>query len=845
MAPPISVKRTAKNIESTKKQPKRFKVGRACCSCRVKKIKCDGIQPCMQCKARRLSCTFSTDSDSPVLPQLDMDYNELGSDQTEKQTTRHKNKVDCPSNNNTQQELLENTIKALNYLGDTWSGEVDGDAWCIDEIRLVDQQHINSTTTNLHDLYHRITLPSRKKQKHLIRLYYQHKYPLFHMIPWDVFMQQFDQQQELTVSPLLLLVILAHGAQLVNTEEEEEHYFEQAKGLLDSVLDTPCLDLVVALCLMSLYEPRRGGDYRQPSLYYSAIAFRMCNQLGYGQQLDTLDDGQRELRKRVTWGCYCLDKLQGICYGASWMLRLDDMIMVDLPRCYWPNENQEQLESFVAFIKLMQMAEQSLCPNQFSRQPMTKDYSNALQLDQTLLEWLQALPLHFQWTSLPTSNPSLTDVVNILKDPPRTPWIAQLHLLFNVIEQRILIPFALSSSSSTQLVYQRCLSVASHLTQLVQYMANQPTWILSYALTSTAIMLATRVHLLNCGNYQNDVVTRHARSMYQRGMRSLSTLMLCDKRTIPGVDSFLARVKDALYVANSPTTAKSALVLPPPESDNVTGTINHMYLTESEQVISHAFGGTPLWREQSNQLSEHSRQEQQQQQQQQQHNNSLEFLQSTTVNDIWNKQQQMVPSNVDTIINKSRFLVEDHRQTHQDFIPHCGGLVMSHAKLNDPLLSSTWMMRYTKERQWDMGTTTTEPEGSSSSSLHASPTDVIIPPFIATPANITSNNNNSLFWPTSTSSPLCIPNKTMATTATSGRTFGQYMNIGLGVYASAHQHHNDVIRQHIPDANSIGNNSRSVLLTHQGQVIVVPSGTITTDASNRSTAAGNNATAAL
>ncbi|KAG2234210.1 hypothetical protein INT48_006010 [Thamnidium elegans] len=40
-----------------------------------------------------------------------------------------------------------------------------------------------------------------------------------------------------------------------------------------------------------------------------------------------------------------------------------------------------------------------------------------------------------------------------------------------------------------------------------------------------------------------------------------------------------------------------------------------------------------------------------------------------------------------------------------------------------------------------------------------------------------------------------------------------YTNVGLGIYASAHQHHNDVIRQHLP-------NSRSVSMTHQGQVIV-------------------------
>jgi hypothetical protein len=40
---------------------------------------------------------------------------------------------------------------------------------------------------------------------------------------------------------------------------------------------------------------------------------------------------------------------------------------------------------------------------------------------------------------------------------------------------------------------------------------------------------------------------------------------------------------------------------------------------------------------------------------------------------------------------------------------------------------------------------------------------------------------------------------------------------GLGVYASAQQHHTDVIRQHLPGIKS---NHRPVLLNHHGQVVV-------------------------
>ncbi|KAG1146260.1 hypothetical protein G6F36_015050 [Rhizopus arrhizus] len=46
---------------------KRLKVGRACHPCRMKKIKCDGKQPCMQCKARRRKCSYLKNPDENLI----------------------------------------------------------------------------------------------------------------------------------------------------------------------------------------------------------------------------------------------------------------------------------------------------------------------------------------------------------------------------------------------------------------------------------------------------------------------------------------------------------------------------------------------------------------------------------------------------------------------------------------------------------------------------------------------------------------------------------------------------------------------------------------------------------
>ncbi|CAO3598165.1 unnamed protein product [Absidia cylindrospora] len=755
--------------------------------------------------------------------------------------------------------VLENTINTLDSLGGTtWLDKGNKGNWYIDEYQLLDEPTINNPLSLLAApvaatsyTTQRPTMPSRKIQRQLIHSYYRHRYPLFHMIPQDLLLQHFDNPG-VSISPMLLLAIFAHGAQFDVTDggTKADGYFDQAKDLLNTVLGVPCLSTVAAFCILSLYEPKLGVDYRSRSVSYSALAFRMCDELGYGQiesRSTGVDDdgGQKELHKRVAWGCYCLDKIQGTCFGHSWMIRLQDMNL-DLPRCYWPNEDQEQMECFVAFIKLMQMAEQSLKPNHFMKFPSGGhvDESLAHRLDQDLFHWLQALPLHLHWTPLHTPGPSSAAsssasspaTMPMPSHPPRNAWIAHLHLLFNLVQLRILLPFA-SPSCLNKLLHQRCMAVATHLTQLTWYMAKQPDHILSYALTGTAIMVATRSHFMNCG-HQDSSLAWHARYMFQRGIQSLSILVQQEQRSIPGIDSFLARVEGALHKVDTPN---GSLL----NGSNMDDT-NHMHLTGSEQnaaeVLSHAFGASStstsasIWQPTLNNHHEHQYHHLHEEPQ---HHLStttdpLDFLGTTATADTWN-QQRMAPSSVDALLYKSRLLLEDQR--HQEIAS--GGLLMSHAKLNDPFLLSSWMMRHSKDLM------TTPPPAPSSSSSNSLAT-ASIPSHQPMPTGTTTVADESLFWPqlpldaaatstpTATPSPLTTTTSSLKRTATPtptttpataigmpARSYGQYMNIGLGVYASAHQHHNDVIRQHIPDTPG-RKASRPVILTHQGQVIVTP-----------------------
>ncbi|KAI7851584.1 fungal-specific transcription factor domain-containing protein, partial [Circinella umbellata] len=186
-----------------------------------------------------------------------------------------------------------------------------------------------------------IEMPSRESQMEMLELFFRENYEVLPIIPQRYFFKQLRCKGPI-ITPLLLNAIYAQTSRYLDTSKypdlpKPEVFFHRAKRLLDDFLDGPRISTVVALCYMSLYEPspstHRSGSPFCRSWIYSGMAYRMCLELGLHNQTNISKDLTREeieLRKRVFWSCYCLDKVQSGGWERPWMIS-KKFALVDIP----------------------------------------------------------------------------------------------------------------------------------------------------------------------------------------------------------------------------------------------------------------------------------------------------------------------------------------------------------------------------------------------------------------------------------------------------------------------------------------------------------------------------------
>jgi hypothetical protein len=346
-------------------------------------------------------------------------------------------------------------------------------------------------------------MPSSEIQMHLIDLFFKTRYQIMPVIPKRTFYEQLQVKGPL-VTPLLLNAMycsVSAFSTLPNTPKASV-FFNRAKSLLDDFLDTPRVSTVAALYLLSIYEPtptktKSMTDQHCRSWIYSGMGFRMCLELGLN--MDTphsrgdMSIGDIELRRRLFWACYCLDKLQSFERERLWALP-SSLAKTALPKSL-PGDDETEQSIVMAFqqkVKLAIIGEEGLQirasfamhdddgDDDLSR----KQFNDQLrQYRLKLIQWRNDLPHDLgKFKQYNTVN----DVMN---EPKHSPLLTHLQIIyyFMLSDALFRLPFDTSISLEHRIY-------AAQLTRCVEHICEYPSVVERYEFLAYALISAIRVH---------------------------------------------------------------------------------------------------------------------------------------------------------------------------------------------------------------------------------------------------------------------------------------------------------------------------------------------------------------
>jgi hypothetical protein len=631
------------------------------------------------------------------------------------------------------------------------------------------------------------------------------------------------------MDPILLLVLCAHGAQFSEQHAHKaDDYFCQAKASIEGPLSQPNPSTVIALCLLSLYEPIKDAGLQKQSSMYAAMAFQMCFDLGLMRSYNDKRSAEYSLqksfdvieqRKRICWSCYYLDKMIHLQTGQPWMMRSKD-IELDMPLLQ-PGDDimeHEVLEGFVATIKLLQIAERVIQPESLQQagQPVIRTHTHdqmSLNLDNELLHWLRCLPVQLQWTPTPTG--SSHQHLNINSEPPLNPMVGTMHLIYNFIELHVLRPYTCSTVKS---IHQRAAAVATNITQLIMVLSDKrPLWIFHCGFASTALIEATRVQLSDCA-CENLQLARHSRYMFQQSMHSFRSILTA--KPIPSIIRFIQSLDQVITFAETKTTTNEVMSMM--EEDIMTpfvlGSLNNKHGYEDEKPQWPKVDPFPNHNHNNNNNNSNN-------------NNNNKLVDKSNKNGLYPQYHSAITDNA--LFQPSwRMVMSNERQAV--------GARYDQDQANDNGLELDFLSDQSQQQSWQPYLKKSTPSTSAILNRNMeeeefyfkknsqTPSQLLLDdPKIADPSHIaalvahiqdakdqgtndTHETNASASWvnadPPSEKQDVLLLSLWQDDQEKHNRppppSYVHYPNVGLGIYASAHQHHNDVIRQHFSVAET-------------------------------------------
>lgn len=377
-----------------------------------------------------------------------------------------------------------------------------------------------------------VDMPSRQVQEHLINVFFSHCHHLLPTISRSMFFDQLNVKGPL-ITPLLLNVMYAHAAKHVDDPSFRSHpdnpatqgnlFYNRARRLVDDFLDVPRVSTVIALLYMASYDydmPHPEGRSSRAWMY-SGMAIRMCIELGlhtanYSSQMSQFDI---ELRKRVLWTCYVMDKLESCMMERPWMLKAKD-IALDFPTTLPEDDNQERvvLEGFSQLCRLMILAEQIIhffAYDTKNRNVWTmNEESQTLRFIEEIRQWREKLPDDLRWT------PSSSDP-QYLPGMTSSSVVINLHLVGYDLELSLLM---CCRYQDEQLHRAKRRTLANTITHLVSLTVEHQRLMYTFALSAFSGIFAALVHASDF-EQPNPQIAEEAKAQFRRSLKDIRAMV--------------------------------------------------------------------------------------------------------------------------------------------------------------------------------------------------------------------------------------------------------------------------------------------------------------------------------
>ncbi|KAL1928681.1 hypothetical protein VTP01DRAFT_2467 [Rhizomucor pusillus] len=380
-----------------------------------------------------------------------------------------------------------------------------------------------------------IDMPSRQVQEHLINVFFTHCNNISPIISRSMFFDQLNVKGPI-ITPLLLNIMYAHAAKHVDDPSfrsdpndpstQGNLFYNRARRLVDDFMDIPRVSTVIALLYMASYDYESPyGETRLRSSrawMYSGMAVRMCLELGlhtanYSSQMSQFDI---DLRKRVLWTCYVMDKLESCMTERPWMLRAKD-ISLDFPTPLPEDDAAERcvLEGFGQLCRLLMLVEkviQFFAYDNKGRSVWTMEEENqTLRFLDEIQQWRENLPASLKWS------PSDTSSSLFITSMPASAIVANLHLVAYDLELSLVM---CSRFQDERLHRERRRALANTITHLVNLTVTHPRLMYTFALSAFSGIFAALTH---ASEFDHPVmeVAQEAKMQFRKSLESVRAIV--------------------------------------------------------------------------------------------------------------------------------------------------------------------------------------------------------------------------------------------------------------------------------------------------------------------------------